>query len=52
MKKTILSFLSLLTSCVLIYGLFVAGKIFSYEVMYKDMVKQTIEERVKPEYLK
>ena len=52
MKKTILGMLILLASCAFVYGLFVTGKILSYQFMYKDMVQQTIKETVKPEYLK
>ena len=37
--------------CLVIWGCYWLAKTFSYWLFYEDMVKETIRELVKPEYL-
>lgn len=50
--KTLITFIIFIFICCLMYGSFWLGKKISYELMYEDMVKQTIIETVKEEALK
>lgn len=38
--------------CYGVYGVYLVGKSFTYSFFYEDMVRNTIEEMVKLEYLK
>ena len=51
-SNIILTIIGLVLFCVFLYGCFVVGKTASYSFFYEDMVQETIEEMVKPEYLK
>ena len=42
----------LLLICAFIYGCYWIAKTVSYQIFYKDMVRETITEMVKPEALK
>jgi len=37
--------------CLVSWGMFVLTKNFSYWIFYEDMVKETVRQLVKPEYL-
>lgn len=43
--------LYILFVCLMLWGMYWVAKTFSYWVFYEDMVKETIKQMVKPEYL-
>ena len=52
MKAAMATLLSFILACGLIYGMYWAFKTLSYVFFYESMVQQTVEEMVRPEYLK
>jgi FtsZ-interacting cell division protein ZipA len=52
MKNLILSIAGIVCIIAIIYGAYWIAKTVSYQVFYEDMVKQTVRDMVKPEYLK
>jgi len=55
-KMTLKGFIALLAIIVIsilaIYGFYWIAKTLSYTIFYEDMVRETVREMVKPEYLK
>lgn len=52
MNSSMQRFVITLTALAVIYGMYWIFKTVSYELFYESMVKDTIREMVKPEYLK
>jgi predicted acyltransferase len=50
-KIIAMSLLALLISATIIYGCYWVAKSVSYAIFYEDMVRATVSEMVKPEYL-
>ncbi len=48
---TTLMIIGIIIVCLISWGMFVLAKDFSYWLFYEGMVKETIKEMVKPEYL-
>ena len=44
--------IAIVISCLAIFGIYWVAKTVSYQIFYEDMVKQTISQMVKPEYIK
>ena len=52
LKKVALIFLGIVAGSAVLYGSYRFTKYASYEIWYKDMVRDSIREMVKPEALK
>ena len=52
MQKIILSIFGGIIICFFVYVCYWLVKTISYNLFYEDMVKKTVQEMVKPEYLK
>lgn len=51
MKNIIIGVIAIIGVCFIVYSFYWLAKTVSYKFFYEDMVKQTIQEMVKPEYL-
>ena len=52
MKDIMFGLIGLILALSIIYGIYWIAKTVSYEIFYKDMVQETIQEMVKEEYLR
>ena len=51
MKEIGIFIIEIIIFCLVTWGMYWAIKSFSYWICYEDMVKETIKQMVKPEYL-
>ena len=52
MRSSLHTVIIIVIVCAITYGMYWIFKTVSYEIFYESMVKETVREMVKPEYLK